>query len=77
MRGGNLNGLGDFTSMVADLAASRAEVERLRDYVKDIARQKLTDEMDEEMQDSADYEGAYESIVKEAREALAKGGGHE
>lgn len=40
--------------------------------LEQIAEQKLPDEMTEDEQDSADYEGAYEAIVKLARYILRK-----
>lgn len=49
----------------------RAENWRLRDALRDIAKQHLDSEMTEEESDHADYEGAYDSIVKVARAALA------
>lgn len=48
------------------------EKRELREALKKIAVQRLTDEMDEEMQDSADYEYAYNEITKSARETIAK-----
>ena len=38
--------------------------------LKNIARQYLTAEMDEDEQEHADYQGAYEAIVSDARSAI-------
>lgn len=53
------------------LAAARSE-RRLRDLVKLFANQRLPDESDEDERDGADYEGAYETMVRDARDALAE-----
>ena len=54
----------------AEVAALRAEVERLRGAVRSIANQKLQTEMQEDEYPIADFHGAYGAIVEVARAAL-------
>lgn len=54
----------------AELAALRAEVERLREELGAIAEQKLIDEMDTDEWTNADFADGYESCVRIARQAL-------
>ena len=61
----------------AELERLRAENAKARKYINNIANQNLEHEMPEEDRDDADYEGAYESIVRDARAtraALNEGG---
>jgi hypothetical protein len=55
-----------------EVAALRAEIERLRAALGEFARQKTEDEMNEEEYDMADVWGAYELFIRRAREALGK-----
>jgi hypothetical protein len=48
------------------------EIERLRNVLNIIAGQRLAEEMPEDVRNDADYEGAYDCIVRDARAALAK-----
>lgn len=50
-----------------------ARLKVAEDALKEIAAQKLPDEMDEHVAEGADYEGGYEAIVKIARAALDSG----
>lgn len=45
-----------------------AAAERLHQYVRHIAGQSKTDEMDEDQ--GGDFEGAYDAMIEDAREAL-------
>jgi hypothetical protein len=67
---------GDNAAVLVSLAD---EVVRLREALGAVAGQKLAREMDEEMYDSADFEGGYEALVENARAALAgeQGDNHE
>ena len=52
-----------------------ADNDRLKAALEDIAKQKLTKEIeadDEDAYEHADFEGAYDHIVRAAREAVAK-----
>lgn len=54
-----------------DMLLAEAEKRgKFQDALCEIARQKLTGEMDEEQHDNADWEGGYDAIVKIARDAL-------
>lgn len=53
-----------------ELAQIRAERDAFREAIKAIAGQPLSSELDAEEQDNADYEGAYDSFIKNARVAL-------
>ncbi len=46
------------------------EIERLREALGNMAKQQLIAEMDEEDRDYADYEGAYEIFINQARAAI-------
>jgi hypothetical protein len=49
------------------------EIEKLRTALRDIARQKKTDELDTEYDvEVADFEGGYDSIIDIARAALGE-----
>lgn len=54
------------------ILALRAENERLRVALEDIAKQMINAEMDEQQHRYADYEGAYETMIKIARAALSE-----
>jgi len=61
----------DYLAMIARAEAAEAESARLRKALQRIAKQRIAAEIgDEEGRDNADYEFAYECIVKEARTAL-------
>ncbi len=47
-----------------------AENKRLMKVLEDMAKQHLISEMDEEDRDYADYEGAYEIFINQARAAI-------
>lgn len=49
----------------------RAKIKPMEAALKEIAKQKLSDEMDDHTSEHADWQGAYEAIVKIAREALS------
>ena len=54
-----------------ELAALRAENARLRRFAEDTARQKKTTELETEYDvECADFEGAYDFIIDNARAAL-------
>ena len=56
---------------LAEIAALRAENARLRRFVKDAARQKKTTELETEYDvECADFEGAYDYMIDNARAAL-------
>lgn len=59
--------------MLRELHNLRKENDRLRKVLGDIAKQPLESELDEEELEHADIEGAYEYIVKGARDAMAEG----
>lgn len=59
------------------LRAALADREKEREALEDIASQHIGDEIDPEVREYADYQGAYEAIVKIARAALAKEPAHE
>jgi hypothetical protein len=61
----------------AEVAALRAEVERLRGALRSIANQKLQTEMQEDEYPIADFHGAYGAIVEVARAALTQEPGKE
>ncbi len=50
-----------------------ARLKVAEDALKEIAAQKLADEMDDHTAEGADYEGGYEAIVRIARTALNSG----
>jgi hypothetical protein len=54
---------------------SQAHADRLEAALRDIARQKLPDEIEPHMRPHADYEGGYEQAVGVARAALQQEGG--
>ena len=52
--------------------ALRARVAKLEAALKDICKQMLMSEMGAEQAEYADYEGAYETMIKVARAALSE-----
>ena len=54
-------------------AAVQAETERLELAFDEIACQSTTDEMDDDERKDADFEGAYDTIIKIARAAIRAG----
>ena len=55
-----------------ECAKAQSKLETAERWIASIARQILTSEMDEEDELAADYEGAYNSIVEEARLEVAR-----
>ena len=53
-----------------ELFALRARVAKLEEVLADIAKQMLMSEMGAEQAEYADYEGAYETMIKVARATL-------
>ena len=54
----------------AIILALRARVAKLEEALKDIGKQMINAEMDEQQHRYADFEGAYETMIKVARAAL-------
>ena len=55
----------------AENARLAKRVEKLEAGMREFSKQKLSDEMDEESHDNADFEGAYEHFVLKSRAMLA------
>lgn len=62
----------DYGQAATLIRQQRAEIEKLREVLGDIARQRSGAEMTDEESEHADYEGAYEHIVLIARAALGE-----
>ncbi|MDH5798499.1 MAG: hypothetical protein OEZ19_08030 [Paracoccaceae bacterium] len=69
------NVLPDRSLVEAEVKRLQAEVKRLRAVFKDIAKSKLTDELEIEEWKYADCEGAYDCFISMARDALQTKGG--
>lgn len=65
--------ISDPSNLKEALRLAYAEIEDLRATLKNIAKQKTTDELKEEgaqAYEDADYEGAYDALIHIARRAL-------
>ena len=56
----------------AELLALRARVAKLEAALKDTAKQMMSDEMDQDQRDNADWQFGYDACVETARAALSE-----
>jgi hypothetical protein len=60
----------EFLEVVAENGKLRVRIAELEAYVEHVAEQKLTEEMDDDIREIADYEGAYNYMITDARDYL-------
>jgi hypothetical protein len=61
---------GALEAQAKEIAEKDAIIKELEAYVEHIAEQKLTEEMDADIREIADYEGAYNYMITDARDYL-------